>query len=601
MCGIVAAIRKRNVIKDLMIALKALEYRGYDSSGIAFINQYRQLNSIKLPGRISKIEPIVKNFEGQIAIGHTRWATHGKVNKKNSHPHCNGNIALVHNGIIENYHELYSKINKNEILSECDSEVILHLLNKSISTGKRPEIALREVSRILKGSFALGIIFSDYPDQIFATCFESSLAIGSSNDGTFFASDWTAISDLCDSYIQLQDHDIAIIRSDGFLIYDANGRDVKRKKESIPCEAEKANGKNGFNHYMEKEIFQQPEALKKTIDKYLHPDGRIKSEKICKRITEIARSVESIVIVGCGTSYHAACIAKYWIEEYSQIPCEIDIASEWRYRPSIKRKNALFLAISQSGETADTMAALRNAEKREYLLRISISNREGSGMTRLAEISFITEAGLEIGVCSTKCFTAQLVALQLLVILLSPEEIGEAIGQQLLMVPDLAKRVLTLNSKMACLAKEVAKKEKFFFLGRGQQFPLALEGALKLKEISYLSAQAYPGGELKHGPLALIDHDSVVIALMANDLASSKLVNNLKEIQARQGSLVVFSDETIDLSELNATLIKLPHMPVEISPIIQIIPLQLLAYHLGVVVGAEIDQPRNLAKCVTVE
>ncbi len=606
MCGIVGAAAQRNVTKILVEGLKRLEYRGYDSAGIAVLSS-GVLELRKALGKVAALEAkcIADPVNGQLGIAHTRWATHGKPSETNAHPHYSDHIAVVHNGIIENHAQLRAELKSKgyEFYSETDTEVVAHLIHSLYEqTGSLKE-SLRLAINSFDGAYALGVISTREPDTIVCARSGSPLVVGVGIDENFIASDQLALRQVTDRFIFLEEGDLAEISTTKIDIFSSNGTPVTRDIIQL-TDAEESADKGEYRHYMLKEIYEQSKVLNNTLQ------GRVSKTAVLEEAfgsdaKAIFDQVESIQILACGTSYHAGMIAKYWFEDWAGIPCAVEVASEFRYRKTVVRPNTLFVSVSQSGETADTLAALRGSDG--YLASLTICNVANSSLVRESDLCLMTLAGPEIGVASTKAFTTQLVALQLLVIALgrrhdlSAEKEAELI-QGLHQLPELCAAVLSLDKDIQAMSEAFSEKNHSLFLGRGVQYPVALEGALKLKEISYIHAEAYPAGELKHGPLALVDSDMPVVAVAPNDELLEKLKSNLEEVQARGGKLFVFADETSGfINDENTNVLNLPHVPLNIAPIIYTLPLQLLSYHVAVLKGTDVDQPRNLAKSVTVE
>ncbi len=606
MCGIVGAAAQRNVTKILVEGLKRLEYRGYDSAGISVLSN-GELALRKALGKVAGLEAkcIEHPVKGQLGIAHTRWATHGKPSETNAHPHHSDHIAVVHNGIIENHTELRSELKAKgySFYSETDTEVVAHLIHSLYEeTGSLRE-SLRRAINSFDGAYALGVMSTKQPDTIVCARSGSPLVVGVGIDENFIASDQLALRQVTDRFIFLEEGDLAEITTTSIDIFSANNESVERETVQL-TDVEESADKGEYRHYMLKEIHEQTKVLGNTLQ------GRVSKSAVLEEAfgTEakaIFDQVESIQILACGTSYHAGMIAKYWFEDWAGIPCAVEVASEFRYRKTVVRPNTLFVSVSQSGETADTLAALRGSDG--YLASLTICNVANSSLVRESDLCLMTLAGPEIGVASTKAFTTQLVALQLLVIALgrrhglSPEKEAELV-KGLHQLPTLCETVLSLDNDIQRMSEAFSEKNHSLFLGRGVQYPVALEGALKLKEISYIHAEAYPAGELKHGPLALVDSDMPVVAVAPNDELLEKLKSNLEEVQARGGKLFVFSDEKSGfVNDENITVLNLPHVPLNIAPIIYTLPLQLLSYHVAVLKGTDVDQPRNLAKSVTVE
>ncbi|MYM63798.1 glutamine--fructose-6-phosphate transaminase (isomerizing) [Pseudomaricurvus sp. HS19] len=606
MCGIVGAVAQRNVSRILIEGLKRLEYRGYDSAGLAVISD-GQLGVRKAVGKVVGLEEkcVEQPPAGHVGIAHTRWATHGKPSEINAHPHTSDHIAVVHNGIIENHEELRKQLQAQgyRFVSETDTEVVAHLLHSLFEESGDLLAALRLAVTRFEGAYALGVISTRQPDRLVCARSGSPLVVGVGIEENFIASDQLALRQVTDSFIYLDEGDFAEISVNGVRICNATGDSVEREVTRI-TEAEEVADKGHYRHYMLKEIFEQPKVLTNTLQGRLGKNS-VLEEAFGTEAKAIFDQVEAVQILACGTSYHAGMVAKYWFEDWAGIPCAVEVASEFRYRKTVVRPNTLFVSVSQSGETADTLAALRGSEG--YLASLTICNVANSSLVRESDLCLMTLAGPEIGVASTKAFTTQLVALQMLVIALgrraglSTEKEAELV-QALHKVPAICEQVLQLDAQVQAISEQFSEKHHALFLGRGVEYPVAMEGALKLKEISYIHAEAYPAGELKHGPLALVDSDMPVVAVAPNDDLLEKLKSNLQEVQARGGKLFVFADENSGfVSDENCVLLKLPHVPLSIAPIIYTLPLQLLSYHVAVLKGTDVDQPRNLAKSVTVE
>lgn len=608
MCGIVGAIAQRNVTNILLEGLRRLEYRGYDSAGVA-IATATELAIRKEVGKVSNLEQALasKPAEGLIGIAHTRWATHGKPNQLNAHPHRSDNIALVHNGIIENHAELKKElIEKNyTFASDTDTEVIAHLIHEHATQGYSLFDAVKKSTQRCEGAYALAVVDVNDPERLIVTREGSPLVIGVGIGENFIASDQLALKQVTDRFIFLEEGDRAEITTDNMTIFDRNNEKVERSIEQLTGDEGIAN-RGKYRHYMLKEIYEQPNVIQSTLQ------GRLGKNRVLENsfgvdAKNIFDQIEHVQIVACGTSFHAGSVAKYWLENWGKIPCSVEVASEFRYRHVVVPKNSLFVTISQSGETADTLAALRKAKEQGYLASLVICNVPNSSLVRESDLSLMTEAGPEIGVASTKAFTTQLVALQLLTIVLGRrhglnEEREDEMVEQLHHLPELCKQALKLDKTIEILAEDFADKHHALFLGRGIQYPIAMEGALKLKEISYIHAEAYPAGELKHGPLALVDSEMPVVAVAPNDELIDKLKSNLEEVHARGGELIIFADTdtTFDTSS-KFKVIHLPRVPYGLTAIVFTLPLQLLSYHVAVLKGTDVDQPRNLAKSVTVE
>jgi len=609
MCGIVGVVAQRNVAHILIEGLKRLEYRGYDSAGLAVIEpETKNIHCLRTTGKVDRLaeELNQKNMPGLIGIAHTRWATHGKPSINNAHPHCSKNqIAVVHNGIIENHEELRQKLLKlgYEFVTETDTEVIVHLLHHYSELTDDFIEAIAKTTAELRGAYAVGIINLKKPNTLYAVRAGSPLVIGIGIEEYFIASGALALLPFTQQFIYLEEGDIAELTINSHIIYDRERKVVTRNIHTSEADFENIS-KGQYRHYMQKEIFDQPQAILDTIDGHIF-NHLIQIEGFGHNAKNILPRIKHIHIVACGTSYHAGLVARHWLESIAKIPCHVDIASEYRYRSPIVPENTLLIALSQSGETADTLAAIRMAKTLGYVSTMGICNVAESSLVREAELLFLTRAGNEIGVAATKTFSAQLIALLLLTLCL--KQIHDAEGtkefiRQLNLLPKLMRDALHLEEEIKGLSHHFAHKHNALFLGRGVHFPIALEGALKLKEISYLHAEAYPAGELKHGPLALVDKDMPVIVVAPNNHLTEKLESNIQEVQARQGNVFLFLDETVKWQpNHDARVIRMPAMPEILSPIIYTIPLQLLAYHIAVLKGTDVDQPRNLAKSVTVE
>lgn len=609
MCGIVGAISERNVANILIEGLRRLEYRGYDSAGLAIINQSHELLIAKAAGKVQRLADLLEQapLPGHLGIAHTRWATHGIPNDINAHPHRSGDIGVVHNGIIENYQELRHELQGHgyKFHSETDTEVIVHLVHWFYQKCGSLLEALQLSIPKLKGAYGLAVVSSAEPHNLLAARSGSPLVIGLGIDENFIASDQLALRQVTDRFIYLEEGDIAQITLHQVRIFDQNLEPVERRITTI-TEAADASDKGPYRHYMLKEIYEQPASIARTLE------GRMGKTQVLEEAFGVTASaifdqVDCIQIVACGTSYHSGLVAKYALEDWAGVPVYVDIASEFRYRKVIVPKNALFITISQSGETADTLAALRLAKASGYLASLAICNVASSSLVRESNLCLMTNAGPEIGVASTKAFTTQLVALQILGIALgrrhglTPEREAQLVAD-LHDLPRLCEQVLALNPIIEHTSLAFVEKHHALFLGRGIQYPVAMEGALKLKEISYIHAEAYPAGELKHGPLALVDADMPVIAVAPNNDLLEKLKSNLEEVRARGGKLFVFADHNAGfITDANCTVINLPHAPASLEPILYTLPLQLLSYHVATHRGTDVDQPRNLAKSVTVE
>lgn len=611
MCGIVGAVAQRNVTGILVEGLKRLEYRGYDSAGVAVLEtENNHLKCLKSVGKVNQLaEKVAQNdIDGQTGIAHTRWATHGVPSEDNAHPHVSGDrFALVHNGIIENYSALRKSLQQDgyQFISETDTEVVVHLIHKLCTkNGLSLLEAVKTMVQDLHGAYGLCVIDKEQPDRLIVARSGSPLVIGVGIGENFVASDPLALGQVTDQYIYLEEGDIAEVTKDNIDIF-ANGEIVNREVTRIRGEIDDVT-KGDYGHFMLKEIYEQSRVIQNTLN------GRISAEHVLEesfgvKAKAIFDQITSVQIVACGTSHHAGLITKYWLESIAGIPCHVDIASDYRYRRIIVQPGTLFVTISQSGETADTLAALRYANELSYVASMAICNVATSSLVRESDFSLLTMAGREIGVASTKAFTTQLVALLLMTLVLGrrhglTEEKESGYVHDLHKLPALVTDVLKQDTAIQQLSIQFADKHHALFLGRGPQYPVAKEGALKLKEISYIHAEAYPAGELKHGPLALVDDRMPVVAVAPNDELLGKLKGNLAEVSARGGKLFVFADESAGFDdEEEYQLIKLPAVPEVLAPILYTIPLQLLSYHVAILKGTDVDHPRNLAKSVTVE
>lgn len=610
MCGIVGAVSERNVVNILIEGIKRLEYRGYDSSGVAVLNSNKELEVVRAVGKIEALEKKLKHspLEGHLGIAHTRWATHGAPAEHNAHPHISHNsIVLVHNGIIENHEELRAKLVKENFTfsSETDTEVIAHLICQQFKKCNDFLKAVHAAVQKLTGAYALAIINIASPEQIIAVRRGSPVVIGLGIGENFIASDAMALLPVTNNFIYLEDGDITVIEKNKVSVYDANLKKVKRLSKISQLSADNIE-RGDCRHFMQKEIFEQPKALADTLLDRLSTES-IPIEIFGNNAKKILSKIKRIQIVACGSSFHAALIGKFWLEQYAKLPCNVEIASEFRYRSQIVEPDTLFVTISQSGETADTLAALHYAKKIGFARTLTICNSPESSLVRESDLVFMTRAGVEIGVATTKAFVTQLLGLLMLAIALNNKTslnkttLGLLI-KQIEHIPVIVGQALKLESQIIEIAKKLENSASVFFLGRGINYPVAMEGALKLKEISYIHAESYPAGELKHGPIALIDKDTYVIVVMPNDSLFEKLKSNLQEVSARAGKLIIFADESLNLkSQTNWTVCKVPKVSAELAPIVYTIPLQLLSYHVAVLKGTDVDRPRNLAKSVTVE
>ena len=608
MCGIIGYIGNKNAIPLVMDGLRRLEYRGYDSAGIAYFSK-DVIEVKRCKGKINSLENIVSglNISSKLAIGHTRWATHGKPSDENAHPHRSGGIVIVHNGIIENYVELKHRLEGEgfKFTSETDTEVLCHLIGK-YADGNSLEYAVRSAVREIKGAYAFAVINEKEPDKIIAVRKESPLVIGLGENEYFLASDVPAFLSHSKEVIFLEDNEMAILHSDGVIVTDLEGKTLSKNVVTISWSPSMAE-RGGYRHFMLKEIYEQPRAIADTISGRVFPEnGTIAIEEFGLS-HEIIKATDKIFIVACGTSYHAALIGKYVIEELARIPVEVDIASEFRYRNPILTNRSLVITISQSGETADTLAAMREAKKLGSAV-MSICNVIGSSASREADFVFYTHSGPEIGVASTKAFTTQIIALNLLAIAFGKERgvlsdsTASSLIEDILHLPVKVERALELDSEISRIAREFFKAKDFLYLGRGISYPIALEGALKLKEISYIHAEGYPAGEMKHGPIALIDEELPVVVLAPSGINHEKILSNIEEVKSRGGVVITITCNDSELTKKHSKhTLFIEESNTYLNPILQTIPLQLLAYHIAVLRGCDVDQPRNLAKSVTVE
>ncbi|WP_163836304.1 glutamine--fructose-6-phosphate transaminase (isomerizing) [Spartinivicinus ruber] len=611
MCGIVGAVAQRDVADILVEGLRRLEYRGYDSAGVAIIDNEGQLKRIRRLGKVAELADALSlgPLTGGTGVAHTRWATHGEPSERNAHPHFSGeDIAVVHNGIIENHEILRNYLVQSgyEFTSDTDTEVIAHLIHHELkSNGNNLLEAVKKTVHQLEGAYGMMVIDRRDPSRAIAARSGSPLVIGLGIGENFVASDQLALLPVTRRFMFLEEGDIVEITRQSVQVYDTNGDQVEREIAESSVEHD-AGDKGKYRHFMLKEIHEQPEAINNTLEGRLS-EKQVIEESFGPNAKELFSKAEAVQIIACGTSYHAAMVARYWFEAIAGIQCNVEIASEFRYRKSFVPKNCLFVTISQSGETADTLAALRLAKESGFMASLSICNVPGSSLVRESDLAFMTRAGAEIGVASTKAFTTQLIALLMLVTSiakqkgLSKEQEAEIV-KALKEVPNKINHVLQLSNDIEHLAEEFSEKHHSLFLGRGNQYPIAMEGALKLKEISYIHAEAYAAGELKHGPLALIDTDMPVVVVAPNNELLEKLKSNMEEVRARGGLLYVFADTHTKLA--NSEGVKVMHLedvPEVIAPIIYTVPLQLLSYYVAIIKGTDVDQPRNLAKSVTVE
>ncbi|MDD5412891.1 MAG: glutamine--fructose-6-phosphate transaminase (isomerizing) [Methylobacter sp.] len=609
MCGIVGGVAQRNVVPILLEGLKRLEYRGYDSAGLAVINDQKIYRKREL-GKVNGLEALLETdpISGNIGIAHTRWATHGKPSIENAHPHiCRNKVAVVHNGIIENHEQLRKTQIENgyEFDSQTDTEVIVHEIYHALDSTDGLLNAVKQTVKNLDGAYALGVMSIEDPDTLVACRKGSPLVIGVGIGEYFIASDVAALLPVTQRFIFLEDGDIAKITLDELVIYDVNDQVVTRPIKESLLKADSVD-KGNYRHYMLKEIYEQPFAISQVLEgRFIN--NRLQESSIGHNAAEIFDNIKAIQILACGTSYHAGLVARYWFEKLAGVPCNIEVASEFRYRSPVLAADTLIVTISQSGETADTLAALQEAKKLGAKYSLAICNVPESSLVRESDLILMTRAGPEIGVASTKAFTTQLATLMLLVIAVGrrfhlTEKLEQKITSELFSLPGQIEKVLQLDDEIKVLAEQFAEKQHALFLGRGTHYPIAMEGALKLKEISYIHAEAYPAGELKHGPLALIDADMPVVTIAPNNNLLEKLKSNIQEVSARGGQLIVFMDETlVSANDENVQIVKIPQVENEVAPIVYTIPLQLLSYHVAILKGTDVDQPRNLAKSVTVE
>lgn len=612
MCGIVGGVAERSITNILIEGLKRLEYRGYDSAGLALVNHDQILRERRV-GKVANLEQAVceSQIVGNLGIAHTRWATHGKPTENNAHPHVSGDVAVVHNGIIENYQELKDDLEALGYVftSQTDTEVVAHLVHDALKSTSSLLEAVQSVVPQLKGAYALGIIHTDYPNELITVREGSPLVIGVGIGENFISSDQLALLPITNRFIYLEEGDIARLTRDKIEVF-VSGQLVQRPVKELDATVSNAS-KGEFKHYMLKEIYEQPEALQQTISQAL--DGNALRADFLQHAEVDFANIQQVQILACGTSYHAGMIAKYWFEQLIDVPCQVEIASEFRYRTPVIVNNTLYLCISQSGETADTLAALRDTQKRAAakninIVTMAICNVATSSMIRETSHSLLTLAGPEIGVASTKAFTTQLTALMLLILkigqikqTISDHQI-QSIAAELWHLPKVILDTLQNNAAILRLSELFVEKQHCLFLGRGTHFPIALEGALKLKEISYIHAEGYAAGELKHGPLALVDNDMPVVILAPQDDMLDKLKSNMEEVQARGGELFVFADEHSGIqSKERQHVVSVPSIISTLAPIVYSVPVQLLSYHVAVLRGTDVDQPRNLAKSVTVE
>ncbi|MBE0486178.1 glutamine--fructose-6-phosphate transaminase (isomerizing) [Marinobacter sp.] len=610
MCGIVGVVSERDVQGILLEGLRRLEYRGYDSAGMAVINGESWLQRAREVGKVAALaEAISANpLSGHLGIAHTRWATHGEPSRVNAHPHMSGErLAIVHNGIIENYQELRDELKTEGYVftSQTDTEVVAHLIGKNYQQEGDLYNAVKTAITRLRGAFALAVVHADEPGHLVVCREGSPLVVGVGIGENFIASDQLALLPVTDRFIFLEEGDIADIRKDSIEIHDRDGQAVERAITRFEHGADSAD-KGEYRHYMLKEIYEQPKVIKATMEGRI-TDTRVLEQALGTDAANLLENVRHVQIIACGTSYHAGMVARYWIEDLAGVPCSVEVASEFRYRKHVIQPDTLFLCISQSGETADTLAALRQAKKAGFRAALAICNVPGSSLVRESDLVIMTQAGPEIGVASTKAFTTQLTALLIFTLALARHnglsaEREADIVKAIHLLPGQVSDVLALDGEIEEMSKAFMDKNHSLFLGRGSQYPVAMEGALKLKEISYIHAEAYPAGELKHGPLALVDSEMPVVTVAPNNDLLEKLKSNLEEVRARGGELFVFADRAADVKpEVGLHVMQIPSVHEITAPIVYTVPLQLLSYHVAVLKGTDVDQPRNLAKSVTVE
>lgn len=610
MCGIVGAVAQRDVAEILLKGLRSLEYRGYDSAGIATVTEDSVLHRIRRVGKVKMLTDAVHEhgLAGGTGIAHTRWATHGEPNESNAHPHVSSDrIAVVHNGIIENHVSLRERLQELEytFVSETDTEVIAHLVDHELKSSNTLFGAVQAASRQLEGAYGMVIMDREQPEKLIGARSGSPFVIGYGIGEHFIASDQLALLPVTRRFAILEEGDVAEITRHEVNIVDSEGNAVRRAITESSFSHD-ASDKGQFRHYMEKEIHEQPMAIQRTLEGRL-ADGLVLDSAFGEEAAELLAKVQHVQIIACGTSYHAGLTARYWFESFAGVTCNVEIASEYRYRDSVVRPDSLLVTISQSGETADTLAALKLAQQQGYMTSLAICNVPGSSLVRDSEMTYLMKAGTEIGVASTKAFTVQLAGLLMLAAAVGrynglSEEKARSIGAALLSLPAKLEHAIGMDGAIQALAEDFADKYHSLFLGRGDQYPIAMEGALKLKEISYIHAEAYAAGELKHGPLALIDADMPVIVVAPNNELVEKLSSNVEEVRARGGLMYVFADaEASFVSDDTMKVLDVPPCDPVIAPIVYTVPLQLLSYHVALIKGTDVDQPRNLAKSVTVE
>lgn len=610
MCGIVGAVAQRDVAEILIQGLHRLEYRGYDSAGVAVVDANHNLQRVRRVGKVKALDEAVEKqpLIGGTGIAHTRWATHGEPSETNAHPHMSGDIAVVHNGIIENYQELKAELQQRgyQFVSQTDTEVIAHLVHWEFDHCHDLLKAVQQAVTQLTGAYGMVVMHRQQPEHLIAARSGSPLVIGYGVGENFLASDQLALLNVTRRFSFLEEGDVAEITRRSVTIYNRLGEKVERPVSESNLEQDAAD-KGQFRHFMQKEIFEQPTAIINTLEGRIAHDSVI-VESIGSKAKSILENVKHVQIVACGTSYNSGMVARYWFEALAGVSCDVEIASEFRYRKFVTRPNSLLLTLSQSGETADTLAALRLAKEKGYMAAMTICNVAGSSLVRESDLAFMTRAGVEIGVASTKAFTTQLVSMLMLVVAIgklngsiSPEKEKEIV-QALHTVPTDIEKALVFDKQIEKLAEDFAEKHNALFLGRGEFYPIAMEAALKLKEISYIHAEAYAAGELKHGPLALIDADMPVIVVAPNNDLLEKVKSNIEEVRARGGQLYVFADAEAGFQDSdNMKIITMPKVNEITAPIYYTVPMQLLSYYVAIIKGTDVDQPRNLAKAVTVE
>ena len=612
MCGIVGAVSERDVQGILMEGLRRLEYRGYDSAGMAVIDGAKSVKRAREVGKVAALDEAVavNPLSGNTGIAHTRWATHGEPSKINAHPHMSGDrLAIVHNGIIENYQELREELKTDgfQFTSQTDTEVIAHLIEQQYRKADITNLteAVKAAIKHLRGAFALAVVHADEPEHLVVCREGSPLVIGVGIGENFIASDQLALLPVTDRFMFLEEGDFADIHKDKIRIHNRDGDAVERPISRFEHSSDAAD-KGEYRHFMLKEIYEQPRVIQATTEGRI-TQTRVLEQALGTQAGNLLDNVRHVQIIACGTSYHAGMVARYWIEDLAGVPCSVEVASEFRYRKHVIQPDTLFLCISQSGETADTLAALRQAKKAGFRAAMAICNVPGSSLVRESDLVIMTQAGPEIGVASTKAFTTQLTALLIFTLALARQNGLDAereaeIVQAIRLVPGQVEQMLALDGQIAEMSQSFMDKQHSLFLGRGAMFPVALEGALKLKEISYIHAEAYPAGELKHGPLALVDSEMPVVTVAPNNDLLEKLKSNLEEVRARGGQLFVFADKAAGVhSEEGLNVLEVPSVHAITAPIVYTVPLQLLSYHVAVLKGTDVDQPRNLAKSVTVE